>query len=70
MALASGGSAETAVALAIPLGALGTVLHNLTMTAQAAFVHRADTYAEQGNVRGVKYSNIAAQIISFAERFL
>ncbi|MGG5329480.1 PTS mannose/fructose/sorbose/N-acetylgalactosamine transporter subunit IIC [Enterococcus sp. AZ163] len=70
LAIAAGGSAETAVAFAVPLGALGVALHNFTMTIQAAFSHRADRCAEQADARGVRISNIMGTSVSFAERFL
>lgn len=70
LAVVSGGSPATAVAFAVPLGALGVGLHNFTMTIQAAFPHRADRYAEKGDARGVRRMNIAATSVSFLERFL
>ena len=70
LAIAASGSAETAVAFAVPLGALGVALHNFTMTIQAAFAHRADRYAEKADARGVRISNIMGTSVSFAERFL
>lgn len=70
LAIASSGSPATAVAFAVPLGALGVGLHNFTMTVQAAFPHRADRCAERGDARGVRWSNIMATSVSFAERFL
>jgi mannose/fructose/N-acetylgalactosamine-specific phosphotransferase system component IIC len=69
LALASGGKPETAVALAVPLGALGVGLHNFTMTAQSVFAHRADKYAKQGNAKGIRRMNISGTSISFLERF-
>lgn len=69
LAIVSGGSPETAVALAVPLGALGVGLHNFTMTVQSAFSHRADKYAEKGNARGVRLANISGTSVSFLERF-
>ncbi|MCI1984995.1 MAG: PTS sugar transporter subunit IIC [Lactobacillus sp.] len=70
LAIASSGSPATAVAFAVPLGALGVGLHNFTMTVQAAFPHRADRCAERGDARGVRRANIMATSVSFAERFL
>lgn len=69
LAIAAGGGAETAVALAIPLGALGVALHNFTMTVQAAFSHRADRCAEKADARGVRISNVMGTSVSFLERF-
>lgn len=69
LAMVSGGSPETAVALAVPLGALGVGLHNFTMTFQSAFAHRADKFAADGNARGIRLANISGTSISFVERF-
>ncbi|HHV12227.1 MAG TPA: PTS sugar transporter subunit IIC [Clostridiales bacterium] len=69
LAMVSGGTPETAVALAVPLGALGVGLHNFTMTTQSAFAHRADKFAANGNARGIRMANITGTSISFVERF-
>lgn len=69
LAIVAGGKPETAVAFAVPLGALGVALHNFTMTVQSSFAHRADNYAERGNARGIRLANIMGTSISFLERF-
>ncbi|MEC6748086.1 PTS sugar transporter subunit IIC [Marinilactibacillus sp. XAAS-LB27] len=69
LAIVAGGNAETAVAFAVPLGALGVALHNFTMTVQAGFAHRADKYAEKADAKGVRQSNILGTSVSFVERF-
>lgn len=69
LAIVSGGNAETAVALAVPLGALGVALHNFTMTVQSGFSHRADRCAENADARGVRLANISGTSVSFVERF-
>ena len=69
LAIVAGGSPETAVALAIPLGALGVGLHNFTMTTQSVFAHRADKFAADGDANGVRMMNIFGTSISFVERF-
>lgn len=69
LAIAAGGNAATAVAFAVPLGALGVALHNFTMTVQSAFAHRADRYAEKADAKGVRLANIMGTSVSFAERF-
>lgn len=69
LALAAGGNSDMAVTLAIPLGALGVALHNLTMTFNAIWPHRADRCAEAGDARGIRIANINGQIIEFVERF-
>jgi PTS system mannose-specific IIC component len=69
LAMVAGGSPETAVALAIPLGALGVGLHNFTMTTQSVFAHRADKYAKIGSAKGIRLMNVSGTSISFVERF-
>lgn len=68
LAIVSGGSPEMAVALAIPVGALGVALHNFTMTFNAIWPHRADKCAAAGDARGVRVSNLCGQIIQVIER--
>lgn len=69
LALAAGGNADMAVALAIPLGALGVALHNFTMTFNAIWPHKADRCAEVADARGIRIANLEGQIIEFIERF-
>ncbi|MCD5002373.1 PTS sugar transporter subunit IIC [Enterococcus saccharolyticus] len=69
LAIVAGGDAATAVAFAVPLGALGVALHNFTMTVQSAFSHRADKYAEKANAKGVRLANVMGTSVSFIERF-
>ncbi len=69
LAIVAGGSSEMAVALAIPVGALGVALHNFTMTFNAIWPHRADKCAANGDARGIRIANLCGQLIEFAERF-
>ncbi|MFV0379228.1 MAG: PTS mannose/fructose/sorbose/N-acetylgalactosamine transporter subunit IIC [Anaerorhabdus sp.] len=69
LAIVSTKDPATAVAFAVPLGALGVGLHNFTMTVQAAFSHRADRCAENSDARGVRIANITGTSVSFLERF-
>ena len=69
LAIAAGGSSDMAVALAVPIGALGVALHNFTMTFNAIWPHRADRCAAEGDARGIRIANLAGQIIEFVERF-
>lgn len=69
LAIVAGGNPETAVAFAVPLGALGVALHNFTMTTQATFAHRADHCADRGDARGIRLANIMGTSVSFVERF-
>lgn len=69
LAIVAGGNPATAVAFAIPLGALGVGLHNFTMTFNSVYAHRADTYAEKGDAAGVRKMNILGNSTQFIERF-
>ena len=67
LALSTGLDAQAALALAVPLGLLGTVVWVFRMSISSIFVHWADRFAEQGNIRGVELMNfVPAQIMLFA----
>ena len=70
LAISAGGDAETAVAFAVPLGALGVALHNFTMTVQSGFAHRADKCAENADAKGIRLANIMGTSVSLLERFI
>lgn len=53
LALASNLSAEAAVVLAVPFGVLGAFVDQIRRTVNAFFIHRADTYAKEGNSKGI-----------------
>ena len=56
------------IALAIPLGALGTAMHNFTMTLNSIWVHRGDKCAAKGDVKGIMISNLCGTIPHLIER--
>jgi PTS system mannose-specific IID component len=58
IAIAGGLSYGEALALAVPLGFLGTIVFYTRMTVDSAFVHLADRYAERGNLRGLTIANV------------
>ncbi len=58
IAIAGGLSYGEALALAVPLGLLGTVVYYTRMTVDSAFVHLADRYAERGWLRGLTLANV------------
>jgi PTS system mannose-specific IID component len=75
IALAGGLSYGEALALAVPLGLLGTVTFYTRMTVGSAFVHLADRYADRGWLAGltlanVIYPQIFLLIITFVPVFL
>lgn len=57
---------QLAPTLAIPLGLFGVAVWNVQMTVNAAWVHRADRYAAEGNWKGVMLMNfVPPQIVVF-----
>lgn len=70
LAISSGLDAQAALALAVPLGLLGTIVWFTRMSVSSIFVHWADKYAEEGNIRGVMLMNfVPAQILLFVIKF-
>lgn len=70
LALGAGLDAQAALALAVPLGLLGTIVWFTRMSVSSIFVHWADKYAEKGDINGVMRMNyIPAQILLFAIKF-
>lgn len=66
LAILSGVSPEVALTLAIPLGMIGTAAWFTRMTADSFFVHKAEKYAAEGNVKGVAFMNLVpGQVIVF-----
>jgi PTS system mannose-specific IID component len=57
VALGSGMDVNAALAIAAPLGLLGSVTWSLRMSLCSAIPHRADAYAEKGDIAGVARSN-------------
>jgi mannose/fructose/N-acetylgalactosamine-specific phosphotransferase system component IID/mannose/fructose/N-acetylgalactosamine-specific phosphotransferase system component IIC len=58
IAIAGGLSYGEALALAVPLGLLGTVVFYTRMTVDSVFVHIADRYAERGWLTGLTLANV------------
>jgi mannose/fructose/N-acetylgalactosamine-specific phosphotransferase system component IIC len=57
LALAGGLDYGQALALAVPIGLLGTVIWNFRMTGDVAFLHYADRRAEEANIGEVARAN-------------
>ncbi len=53
IALKTGMEPSAALVIAVPFGLLGGWVYNLKYTVNSFFVHRADTYAANGNVKGM-----------------
>ena len=58
LALAGNLSYGQALALAVPIGLLGTVIWNTRMTVASGFAHWADDRAEKGDISGVAWMNV------------
>ncbi|WP_233242535.1 PTS mannose/fructose/sorbose/N-acetylgalactosamine transporter subunit IIC [Sporanaerobacter acetigenes] len=70
IAIASGIEAEAALALAVPVGMLGTIIWFAKMTVNAFFIHKSDKYAEEGNVKGVAFMDVVpSQLFLFIVSF-
>lgn len=69
LAMVSGGGADMAVALAIPLGAIGVALFNFLMMFNTVLPHYADKCAECGDAAGVRRANLVGAFFMFVERF-
>lgn len=54
IALATGLSAEQAIAFAVPMGLLGAFATNLRKMINVIFVHKADEFAAKGDLGGIK----------------
>ena len=71
IALAGHLSPGSAIALAVPLGLLGTVLFYGRMAIDPIFAHWADSRAEKGDIRGVAFMNVVPpQIFLFVISFV
>ena len=71
IALTAGIDPTVAISLAIPLGLLGVVLENVRKTLNTVFVHMADKYAAEGNVRGLQLSaTLYPILLAFPMRFI
>lgn len=75
VALQTGVTPEVAVSIAVPLGVIGVFVNNLRRTGNAFLVHKADKYADQGNIKGIwrcatTYSFIFGFLIRFPIVFI
>lgn len=57
-AIAGGLDADTALALAVPIGILGTIVWYGRMTFDSVFVHMADNYIEKGEYNKIWRTNV------------
>lgn len=70
IAIQTGVTPEVAVSIAVPLGVLGVFVNNLRRTINAVFVHWADKYADQGDVKAVwRCATTYPLIMGFIIRF-
>lgn len=58
LAMAAGVKPEAAIAMAVPIGLLGTIIWVLHMTIDVAFVHMIDQAAEEGNMKKAVFLHI------------
>jgi mannose/fructose/N-acetylgalactosamine-specific phosphotransferase system component IID/mannose/fructose/N-acetylgalactosamine-specific phosphotransferase system component IIC len=70
IAIVGGLNYAEALAIAVPLGLLGTIVFYVRMTVDSAFAHLADRYAERGWLTGLTVANLVLpQIFLFAITF-
>lgn len=71
MTMIAGLDASTGLAVATPLGLLGVLAQNAKMSLNPIWVHKADRYAAEGNIKGIKVMNLfASQIFPFLTYFI
>jgi PTS system mannose-specific IID component len=58
LALGSGLDIDATLAVAAPLGLLGSITWSLRMSVCSTFAHRIDKFAEKGDIKGVARGNI------------
>lgn len=63
LVIAGNQSIGAGIAIAMPLAAAGQVLTILCRTLTVAFQHKADSYAEAGNLRGIDLCHMSALLI-------
>ena len=61
---------EVALALAVPIAMLAQSLGILVRVINAGFLHKADIYAENGNISGIQIMHYVAIILFFVSAFL
>ncbi|MDK2801689.1 MAG: D-glucosaminate system component [Clostridiales bacterium] len=64
LTLLSGADPKMAVTFAVPFSMLGILSWQLYMTLNSIWVHRADKYAEEGNIKGIILMNFVPSIIT------
>lgn len=71
IALQSGMDVQAAVALAVPFGVLGVFLDQIRRMVNAAWIHKADKYALEGNAKKVSWClYVPTTIFNFCLRFI
>lgn len=71
IALKTGISVEMAVAIAFPFGVLGIFIDQIRRTTNTFWIHKADTYAKNGDSKGIyKMAVTAPLLVAFALRFI
>lgn len=66
LAISAGVSPSAAIAIAVPIGLLGTIIWVIHMTVDVFFVHMIDKAAEEGNMKKAVFLHIVPpQIVAF-----
>lgn len=70
LVLMSDMSVDLAVSVAVPVGAIGVLINNVRRYANAAFVHKADDLALEGDVKGIwRNATLWPLALGFVMRF-
>ena len=70
LAILMGGDRSAAIALAVPLGLLGQLGQMAVWQLNAFFLHRADRYAEQLNLKGIESMHYVGMFLFFLRGFI
>lgn len=70
IALTANLDATAAIAVAVPFGVLGAFVDTLRKTINSYFVKKGDEYANQGNIKGIRFAAVTGPILTqFVVRF-
>ncbi|WP_062108710.1 PTS mannose/fructose/sorbose/N-acetylgalactosamine transporter subunit IIC [Bacillus niameyensis] len=70
LAILSGLAPEAAAALAVPVAVASQLLQMLIWTGNVGLLHRADKYAELGNIRGIERLQYTGSFLFFLQGFI
>mgnify|MGYP000895680349 CR=1 FL=1 len=69
-AIITGQGVSAGIAVGLPAAVIGQMMQNLSMTVLSLWMHRADRYAEQGDIRAVELCHLSGMLVYALSRFL